>query len=201
METAASSQMITLVGPKHTGKTYAGKALARLIGGRFVDLDELIEERTGRSPRALYEEGAEVFRTAEALAAEALIADRASAKEASEARGRTMLVVAAGGGLVDNPRALEALRSSGRLVSLRISAKTAWARVAASAERTGSLPPFLRGDDPEGVHRALHERRTASYARVADFEIAAEDMNPSDLAEEIARTLSLKRPASGRNRP
>ncbi len=200
MGIVASPQVVTLVGPKHTGKTYAGKALARLIGGRFVDLDEFIEKRTGKTPRTLFEEGVEVFRDAEARAAEALAEGDAPAREAPEDHPGAVLVVAAGGGLVDNPRALEALRRIGRLVSLRVAAETAWERVAAAAERTGSLPPFLRGDDPQGTHRALHERRTAAYGRIADVEINAEGMNPIDLAEEIARSLSLKRATSGRNR-
>lgn len=200
MGTVQTPRAITLVGPKHTGKSSAGKALARLIGERFLDLDELIETRTGRAPRELYEEGPEIFRTAEAEAAEELAAELShTARDPKDQKSGT-LVVAAGGGIVDNPRALAAFRAAGCLVSLRVSAKTAWARVCATAERTGSLPPFLRGDDPEGTHRALHERRTADYARVADFEIDAEELNPADLAEEIAGTLSLKRTASGRNR-
>ncbi len=195
----ATPQVVTLVGPKHTGKTYAGKALSRLIGGRFVDLDDFIQERTGKNPRTLYEEGVEVFRDAEAQAAEALAAGVATARETPEGPSGAILVVAAGGGLVDNPRALDALKGAGRLVSLRVSARTAWARVSAAAERTGSLPPFLRGDDPEEIHRKLHDRRTDAYGRIADFEIEAEGMNPVDLAQEIARSLSFKRDTSGRN--
>jgi shikimate kinase len=200
MGTDSRPTVVTLVGPKHTGKTSAGKALARLIGGRFVDMDDLIESRTGRTPRALYEEGVEVFRAEEAQAAKALTADSTAAEDGSGDRGPVPLIVAAGGGLVDNPEALEALRAIGRLVSLRVKVKTAWDRVCASAERTGSFPPFLRGKDPEGTHRVIHERRTEAYGRIADFEIDAEDMNPADLAEEIAHTLSLKRIFSGRNR-
>ncbi len=200
MGRAETPGVITLVGAKHTGKSSAGKALARLIGDRFLDLDELIESRMGRSPRELYEEGPEVFRTAEAEAAEALAADLNGAAHDPMEKEKRPLVVAAGGGLVDNPRALAALQAAGCLVSLSVSAKTAWARVRASDERTGSLPPFLRGDDPEAIHRALHERRTAAYARIADFEIDAEELNPTDLAEEIASALSIKRTDSGRNR-
>jgi shikimate kinase len=65
-------ETVLLVGPKHSGKTSAGRALARLWTGKnapaafFTDLDELVEDRTGKSPRALYGEGPEIFRKAEA---------------------------------------------------------------------------------------------------------------------------------------
>lgn len=190
---------VTLVGPKHTGKSSAGKALAKLIGARFIDLDELIEEQAGRPPRKLYEEGPEVFRAAERQAAETLVGGL-STQENGTGPGSPPLIIAAGGGLIDNPQALAALRGAGSLVSLRISAEAAWARVSAAAERTGSLPPFLRGDDPEATHRALHERRGAAYGKIADFEIDAEKMNPTDIAEEIAHMLSLRRASPGRNR-
>jgi shikimate kinase len=190
---------VTLVGPKHTGKSSAGKALAKLIGARFIDLDELIEKQAGRPPRKLYEEGPEVFRDAERLAAETLVGGLSTQENGAGGPGSAPLIIAAGGGLIDNPPALAALRGAGSLVSLRISAEAAWARVCASAERTGSLPPFLRGDDPEGTHRALHERRGTAYGVIADFEIDAEKMNPTDIAEEIAHMLSLRRVSTGRN--
>ncbi|MDR0997648.1 MAG: hypothetical protein LBL70_01155, partial [Treponema sp.] len=65
-------EIILLTGPKHSGKTSAGRALVRLLAEKtdpaasFIDLDELVEDRTGKSPRALYREGPEIFRKAEA---------------------------------------------------------------------------------------------------------------------------------------
>jgi len=63
---------IFLTGPKHSGKTRAGKALASLCLCEFIDLDELITLRTGKSARQLYIEGKEIFQKAEAEAVESL---------------------------------------------------------------------------------------------------------------------------------
>jgi len=165
-------RFIVLVGPKHSGKTSAGKALALLLSCGFVDLDELIAQRSGKSPRALYGEGPEVFRKVEAGALAALL----------ESEMASSLVIASGGGLVDNPDALSVMRRFQiASVFLDVSAQVAWTRIRAE----GELPPFLRTDDPEGTHRALHERRSAAYRQLASLVIKAAGKSPEEIAREI----------------
>jgi shikimate kinase len=165
-------RFIVLVGPKHSGKTSAGKALALLLSCGFVDLDELIAQRSGKSPRALYGEGPEVFRKAEAGALAALL----------ESEMASSLVIAAGGGLVDNPDALSVMgRFQIAAVFLDVSAQVAWTRIRAE----GELPPFLRTDNPEETHHALHERRAAVYRQLASLAIKADGKTPEEIAREI----------------
>ena len=138
--------IIVLIGPKHTGKTSVGGVLAGLLGRPFVDQDDRIRERSGKSPRELYTEGPKVFRQAEAEALAALIRDRGEA------------VIAAVGGLTDNETSLSLLGirqgpdgregsdTPGRaavalLCYIEVSAEPAWERIAG---RGGELPPFLR---------------------------------------------------------
>jgi len=169
---------IVLVGPKHSGKTSAGKALALILSCGFVDLDELIAERSGKSPRALYSEGAEVFRKAEAEALTALFA--------SERAAPASLVIAAGGGVVDNPDALPLLKKNAVIsVFLDVSAETAWERIKAA----GELPPFLKTENPAETHRSLHERRSAAYQQLASLVIKADGKSPPEIAREIANLL------------
>lgn len=176
--------LIVLVGPKHSGKSSVGRALAQLWGCRFIDLDEEITQRTGKNPRALYEEGREVFLTAEREAAEVLVA------QATRTSGPGPLIVAAGGGIIDNPGALEVLKSTGFLVSLEVNAEAAWERIRRNAQISGSLPPFLRTEDPEKTHRLLHDRRTLEYKKVADYRISTGPKSPILIAEELDRVLS-----------
>jgi len=79
---------IILTGPKHSGKTSAGKALAKLCSCDFIDLDDLILQRTGKSPRQLFGEGQAVFQKAEVDAVTALFSgDGASGKSANRDGG------------------------------------------------------------------------------------------------------------------
>jgi len=174
-------RFIVLVGPKHSGKTSAGKALGSLLSCGFVDLDELIAQRSGKSPRALYGEGPEIFRKAEAGALAALL-------ESETAGPSSSLVIASGGGLVDNPDALSIMgRFQIATVFLDISAKAAWTRIRAERE----LPPFLRTKNPKQTHRTLHERRAAAYRRFTSLVIKVRGKSPEEIAHEIGRKLHL----------
>jgi shikimate kinase len=178
--------IILITGPKHSGKTSAGRALANLLpGGGFTDLDELIERQTGKSPRTLYKEGPDVFRLAETRALASILHEFGP-------KAATM-VVAAGGGLIDNPGALELLRQSGLSVTvyLEVTADTAWGRISAAAQETGGLPPFLNTENPRETHAALHTRRGAAYREFASLTITAEGKTAEDIGREIAARLVI----------
>ncbi|MDR2304083.1 MAG: shikimate kinase [Treponema sp.] len=171
--------IILITGPKHSGKTSAGRALAALMKSLFTDLDELIAEKEGKSPRELYREGPEVFCRAEAAALQSLLPPE-----------KACVILAAGGGLCDNPAALELLKSPGvNIVFLETSAETAWKRI---EEAAGGLPPFLDTGNPRETHRLLHERRSAAYRSLAKIHIRAEGKSPEQIAAEIC---SAKAPA------
>src|SRR5689334_14980044 len=50
-----SPSLVFLVGFMGSGKTTVGRALATLMGWHFVDLDQVIEAREGRSIREIFE--------------------------------------------------------------------------------------------------------------------------------------------------
>jgi shikimate kinase len=187
--------VIVLVGPKHSGKTSAGRALAQLFRGVFYDVDEEITQAAGKSPRALFEEGKAVFQAAEAEAAASLIQRiRLPDSKTSASGGPSALsfhVIAAGGGIIDNPPAWAALKTADALVYLRVSAASAWARIMQSASKEGSLPPFLRTDDPETTHRALHEVRGGAYEAGVSLVVDCGTKSPEGIAREIAKLLSF----------
>jgi shikimate kinase len=175
--------IIVITGPKHSGKTSVGRAAASLLGGGFIDLDQRIEAETGKSPRALFKEGPGVFRRAEARTLAGLIGD---------AEGQTPCrVIAAGGGIIDNPAAMALLtREAGFiLVYLEVSAETAWERIRRAAGKSGELPPFLQTQNPRETHRRLHERRGAAYKKAARFVLAGENKNPGDIGAELLGLL------------
>ncbi|MDR1307998.1 MAG: shikimate kinase [Treponema sp.] len=179
---------VVLVGPKHSGKTTAGRELALRRGLPFFDLDLLMEERTGRSPRALYGLGPELFRAEETKALAALLAG-------NPVPGVTG-ILAAGGGIIDNPGAMALLAGGGHItVYLEISAETAWRRITGN-RRDPELPPFLRAESPDASrqkHRLLHERRSAAYRAAAEIIILAEGKTPGETADELGVKLPAER--------
>ncbi|MDR0324207.1 MAG: shikimate kinase [Treponema sp.] len=174
---------IILLGPKHSGKTSAGKALASLLSGsnhglcEFIDLDEIIFQIAGKTPRQLFAESPKNFQKAEAQALKVL-AD-------SERRAVILRrIIAAGGGIADNTEALAMIKTlDAIIVCLSISADTAWGRISGSPDK--ELPPFLNTENPREAHRALHERRAAGYIQIADVVIEAEEKTPEEIASEI----------------
>jgi shikimate kinase len=183
--------IIILVGPKHSGKTSTGKALAKAISGTFLDLDDEISRISGKTPRELYREGEQVFRKTELEAVQGLV-------QLINMKNRVYftkpLIIATGGGIVDNPEAIGLLQQSGFIIYLELSSWIAWERIWHAAEHSGDLPPFLKTEDPEATHRNLHERRSQLYRGLADLIIDAAIETPEARAQEILKKLGQKIP-------
>jgi shikimate kinase len=202
MKIPALIRNIILLGPKHSGKSTIGRELAMLMGSSFVDLDDLIEVRTGKSPRVLYKESPEAFKTAEFLALRSLLScpsarDDTVVDASGEKRG-IPAVIAAGGGVIDNKGARDVLVTTEGLflVSLETPVETAWARIRAEADRGGELPPFLNTENPVETHRLLHEERTAAYREIAHLNVRAENRASGDMAQEIIKAVFTQLPGT-----
>jgi len=184
---------IVLVGPKHSGKTSAGKKLAALLGCAFTDLDEAIFRQRGKSPRELYAQSAEIFRKAEAEALAAILEkpQDAAPPAAPALQAPVLRVIAAGGGVIDNPGAAALLTGNAEatVVFLDVSTETAWERIS----RKDQLPPFLRTDNPKETHRLLHERRSAAYRQLASLAIKADGKSSAAIAGEIEEWLRINK--------
>jgi len=116
-------ERIVLVGFMGSGKSTVGSALARLLGWRFQDLDESIEEATGLTISEIFERHGEAFFRGEELRA---------------ARRMALLsqhVVAAGGGAFASARTRQVLRLGAVAVWLRCDLETVLARVPARGSR------------------------------------------------------------------
>jgi shikimate kinase len=187
-----NSRTIVLVGPKHSGKTSAGHVLAALLTGEFIDLDASIKDQTGKSPRALYQAGPEFFKKAEALALERLL--RRESRKSGDMSPATRRIIAAGGGIADNPGAMALLQKPGGplLICLDLDAETAWDRIRREAQAGEGLPPFLDTDDPQDTHRRLHDRRAAAYRDCAHITIAAGGKSPEAIGREIINLLEKR---------
>lgn len=164
------AQHIVLVGMMGSGKTTIGEALAAHLHRPFFDSDALVEARTGKTVREIWEaEGEAGYRP---LETDALLDALASPEPA---------VIAAAGGVVLAATNREALAAS--------HARVVWLRADPDllAERAvrGEHRPLLDGD-PEGNLRRLLAERAPLYAEVADEVIDVEGRSVGDVVEEIA---------------
>jgi shikimate kinase len=98
-------RVIFLVGFMGAGKTTVGRMLAKQLHRRFVDLDDLVVAREGRSIAQIFDEAGESgFRSTENAALHQLLSELKSSGEA---------VVALGGGALSHPDNRVALERSG----------------------------------------------------------------------------------------
>ena len=100
---------IVLMGIKHCGKSTQARMISEKLGCDSFDTDDVIAEMTGKTPREIYTESGEgEFKKAEVMACRKVCGDlSASGKRA---------VIATGGGICNNPEAIEVLRKTGTLV-------------------------------------------------------------------------------------
>jgi shikimate kinase len=170
--------IVALAGPKHSGKTCAGRALAALAGAVFFDVDDEIGICSGKSARELYTQGKDVFQAAERDALESVL---------RKTEGVHRAVIALGGGFSDNGAARALLDGrGGYIVFLALSAETAWKRIEAAQAESGELPAFLRTADPRQTHREIHERRAAACRNSASLVVDAENKTAAEIAAAIA---------------
>ncbi|HAN20505.1 MAG: hypothetical protein A2Y15_00015 [Clostridiales bacterium GWF2_36_10] len=95
---------IVLIGMPGCGKSSIGKLLADEKAKNFLDTDEMIIEKTGRTPAEIIKsDGEPVFRVIERMIV-------------SEAGKQTSSVIATGGGVVLDERNIDSLRQNGILI-------------------------------------------------------------------------------------
>jgi shikimate kinase/3-dehydroquinate synthase len=142
----ALGRHLALVGFMGSGKSTVGREVAERLGRPFLDLDQAIEERAGKTIPELFDErGEEGFRQIEAHAVRVALA-------ATEPG-----VIALGGGAVTTVANREAL-SAALTVLVDVDVETAWARV------RGSDRPLARD---EARFRRLYDERQPLYHEVA----------------------------------
>lgn len=131
------------------GKSTLGRRLAARTGRDFVDVDEEIERRTGRTVTALFAaEGEAAFRTLELAVLRELVA-----------REPRPAVVAVGGGVVETPAAAPLLQQLGTVVWLTADPQACVARLEAEAAARPLLAPGAdwqrRWEVRQPLYRAL----------------------------------------------
>lgn len=204
--------VISLTGLPGSGKSTVGRELASQLGWDFVDLDEYVVSREGRSIPDMFSEGEAVFRAAEEAALLEILACAEHTSTDGKAGQAEMpgLVLALGGGTIcyeakesgvfthdERPRPGQAARDAvlkrTTCFWLRVEPETAAARIPDPSSR-----PLLAGEAGKSVDRqssleAMRRLLTSRerFYRQAHFHIPCDDLSPDEAAASIITLLDL----------
>ena len=158
---------LILIGFMGSGKSSVGKRVAQKLDFHFVDTDELIERRMGKSVTQIFERyGEAYFRDLEKHVMR-------------ELAGRTHLVVATGGGSVIADENWGSWRRNGIIALLETDAETIHQRTRHHTHR-----PLLQGTDALVKIKSLLTERLRRYA-MADFSVNT----VGKTCDEVAKTV------------
>ena len=153
-----------------TGKTTIGRELARTMGRKFLDTDQVLEKRFGKSVNEIFEEdGEEAFR----------VAERALSLEIAELENK---VVGTGGGTIMDPVNLEAFQKSGLLLRLYTRQTNLIGRLKRTSKR-----PLLKGKSEEEVEEKIKKllaEREAIYGQI-NLRLETTDLTPLIAARKV----------------
>ncbi|MDD6603548.1 MAG: shikimate kinase [Eubacteriales bacterium] len=156
---------IVLCGFMGSGKTIVGKELAKIMGCKFVDTDELIEKEQGVAIKAIFAtHGEDYFRDLE----------HDMCKKVATMKN---CVVSTGGGAMTYQRNVDAIKEGSKVVFLDASFDVICDRIGDSTTR-----PLFRDRQKA---RELYNLRKDKYLAAADYVIDG-DMSARKTALEIA---------------
>jgi shikimate kinase len=174
---------IVLTGFMASGKTAVGRRLARRLGYDFLDTDQTIEERSGRTISDIFaKEGEAAFRKLERDTIAALALEHPT-------------VIATGGGTFVDAENRAALHKVGPVVCLVTSPEVILERVARSDKR-----PLAQGPDAARRLLELYASRLPFY-RMADVMVETDGLTVDQAAQRVAAAIAPRlRSVSGAKR-
>lgn len=156
-----------------TGKTTVGRALASSLKKDFIDTDEIIARRAGKTiARIFSDDGERAFRDAESAVA-------------VEIAGMDGKVVSTGGGIVLRRENISHLRKNGIIINLTSSPAKIYERLKNDG---GSRPLLDKPDVPSEIKKLLVEREP--FYADCDVRIDTGLLSAEAAAESIIRSLA-----------
>jgi shikimate kinase len=160
---------IILIGFMGAGKS----TVAKLLAEEFTDLDKLIEEEIEMPIATFFE----LFGEADFRKIENEVFELAVQKD---------IIIATGGGIIENPKNLNVLDRASRVVFLTADFDTLWKRISMDWQNVRPL-----AQDKEAA-QLLFEKRMKDYSLVADLTIDVNDKSPEQIAEQIREKWEIE---------
>ena len=170
---------IVLIGYRGSGKSIVGRKLATRLKLRFVDIDDLIEERQGVPISDIVKShGWGHFRKLE----------RSTIEEISKG---DRLIIAPGGGAVLDTENLEALRKNGFIIWLKADKQTLLKRLSQDPG-TNTRRPTLTGKGTAEEFKEVMSLREPIYEQASEIRIDTSMIDTEAVVENILAVLKDK---------
>ena len=185
-------EVFILMGIKHCGKSTQGRLLSKNLNCLFYDTDDIIFELNKKTPRQIFSScGEELFKNAEYEAC-AFLAKKIRAENKTA-------VIATGGGICNNGRALNELHQLGKFIFLKTEESIACERIIREAkiQTDGSLvnlPAYIAKKEPKDLQQVKNifhdffEERVKIYSSIADITIK---MGKDSKEENLGKILEV----------
>lgn len=160
---------ITLIGMPASGKSTVGVLLAKRLGYSFVDVDIVIQEKTGKLLKEIIaEQGTEGFIQVEEQVNRELDVHRS--------------VIAPGGSVIYGESAMEHLKEISTIVYLKLSYQSVKRRLGNLTDRGVALKDGM-------TLRDLYHERVPLYEKYADITVEEGKQGPGATVDELRQLL------------
>lgn len=163
---------IVLIGFMCSGKTTLAPILAKKLVKQFVEMDELVRKKAGKTAEEIFaQDGEKAYRNLEI-------------EVAKDLQNEKNVVISTGGGVVMNEIIIDYFKKADSvIVFLDASFDTLQKRLNPKIPR----PLFKNIEDA----KKLYDMRLPLYKKYADIHIVTDNKSPSDIVEEILKQIKL----------
>jgi shikimate kinase len=166
---------IILVGMMGAGKTTIGKLLSNKLGFDFIDLDKIIEEKSGVKINTIFEiEGETGFREREL---QVLI----------DSIEKDQVIISTGGGIVTNEKSrTHLIKNKTFIIYLKANLQTLFNRL-----KNDNSRPMLNVHNKEQVIEKILKEREPMYHDLADMVVDTSNMKSIDVVKFIIKKMDI----------
>ena len=159
---------VFLIGPMGSGKSTIGKVLSERLEYDFYDTDKLVEKVVGKKIKEIFEQnGEQYFRLKES-------------EELDKTRKLKNVVIATGGGIIENEKNRLFLKDEKKVIFLDSSVERQYDRTKESQKR-----PLLNNGDSMKILKNLYQKRLSFYQEVSKLKISMDNLTEGKIFEKI----------------